>query len=111
MHSGRIRTARSLPGLCSGGLCPGGIYPVGVSVQMGVCPDGCLSRRFLTQGALCSGGVSVRGGASDRDPLPPMNRMTDTPVKNVTLPQLRNKGILVECQQLARRPGKEELSV
>ena len=110
-----------LGGLRLGGLCPGesvqwevsvwGVSVLGVSVQGGLCPVGGLCTkgvsvqgRSLSLGP-CPGGVSVRvvsvqgwgwgslseGGLPDRDPLHPVNRITDA-CENITLPQLRCGG-------------------
>ena len=103
MHSSRMRTARwllyggrgpSIPGV----LCPGGYLPReslsggGDSVSGGLCPGGSLSRGSMSWGSLSgvsvqgvsvwgdlSGGVCL-GGLPDRDPLSPVNRMTDRQV-------------------------------
>ena len=79
----------SVQGVCvQGGLCPGGFF-----VQGGLCPgEVSVQGRSLPRGGLCPwgslfGGVSVQGGLPDRDPPPPVNRITDT-CKNITLPQL-----------------------
>ena len=84
MHSSRIRTALSLPGMVS--LCPGGrSLSRGFSVQGGLCPGGSLSRGYLFKG------VSVRGSLSvDRQ----------TPVKILLCPKLRLRAVIVSTRQV-----------
>ena len=99
-------------GLCGGSLCRG-LCPWGslfrvvsvrrVSVQGGlyqaVSVQGGLCRRVSARGSLSRGisvrGFSVQGISVDRDPLPPVNRITDR-CKNITFPQLRLRAVMID---------------